>query len=136
LDEVTVDTEAVGVTAEPGSAVILNNSSVHALHATRGDVRMSGANDLSQPLNLLGVIGLPLILLALVLEFLHLLHQLRRKRASSREYLRRWQALATTPPRSRSEAATACSACGARPGPEADDLAASEGNTCGVCAAA
>jgi hypothetical protein len=43
LDEVTIDTETVGVTAEPGSAVSLNNSSVHAPHATRGDVHLTGS---------------------------------------------------------------------------------------------
>ena len=36
LDDVTID--AVGVAAPPGSAVTLNNSSVHAYHAIRGDV--------------------------------------------------------------------------------------------------
>jgi Right handed beta helix region len=99
LDRVTIDTEAVGVDAEQGSATTIHDSTAHALHAIRGDVRLSGVNDISlPPPNLLGVIGLPLILLALVLEFVHLLRQMGRKRADSREALRRWHAMATSRP--------------------------------------
>ena len=36
---------------------------------------------------MLGAIGLPLILVAILLEFLYLLGQIRRKRSRSREYL-------------------------------------------------
>lgn len=95
LDDVTIDTEAAGIAAGQGSAVTLKNSAVHALHALLGEVNLVGANDVSlPPPNLLGVIGLPLILLALVLEFLHLWYQFRRKRKSSRDYLRRWRTMA------------------------------------------
>ena len=54
----------------------MRNSSAHALEAVRGTVTLRGVNDLSlPPINLLGAIGLPLILLAIVLELLHLLRQ-------------------------------------------------------------
>ena len=102
----------------------------HALHATRGDVRLSGVNDLNlPPLNLLGVIGLPLILLALVLEFLHLLGQIRRKRSRSREYLRMWEAMATAEFGLRSTGATVCT-CDT---PTAPDSSTAE--TCDACVA-
>jgi hypothetical protein len=75
IDAVRVDAVAVGVEAQPGSVVTLRNSAVHALEAVRGTVTLRGINDLSlPPLNLLGAIGLPLIVLA-VLELLHLLRQ-------------------------------------------------------------
>ena len=61
-----------------GQRVTLRNSTVHALEAVRGTLTLLGTNDLSlPPLNLLGAIGLPLIGLALLLEFLHLLRQRR-----------------------------------------------------------
>jgi hypothetical protein len=105
LDGVTIDTEVVGVEAEQGSATTMRDSTAHALQAIRGDVRLSGMNDISlPPPNLLGVIGLPLILLALVLEFVHLLRQIGRRRADSRESLRRWNAMATSRPGSTSAA--------------------------------
>jgi hypothetical protein len=114
LDNVTIDTEAVGVAAAPGSAVTLKNSSVHAPHAIRGDVDLAGINDLSQPLNLLGVIGLPLLLIALMLEFLHLFRQLQRQRVLSRESLRRWRAMAAAAPTPPSTAPESCPTCGSR----------------------
>jgi hypothetical protein len=76
LDTVKVDAVTVGVEAQPGSVVTLSNSSAHALEAVRGTLTLRGINDLSlPPLNLLGAIGLPLIVLAIVLELLHLLRQ-------------------------------------------------------------
>ena len=109
LDHVTIDSGAVGVAAAPGSAVTLDSSSVHARHAIRGDVGLLGVNDLSQPpINLLGAIGLPLILLALVLEILHLLRQIRRVRLRRRDDLRRWRALAAGPAATK---AANCSTC-------------------------
>jgi hypothetical protein len=76
LDTISVDAVAVGVEAHPGSVVTLRNSTVHALEAVRGIVTLAGGDDLSlPPLNLLGAIGLPLILLAFVLEALHRLRQ-------------------------------------------------------------
>lgn len=76
LDTVRVDAVTVGVDAQPGSAVTLRSSSVHALEALRGTLTLLAINDLSlPPLNILGAIGLPLIALAIVLEVLHLLRQ-------------------------------------------------------------
>ncbi|HEY0812110.1 MAG TPA: right-handed parallel beta-helix repeat-containing protein [Pseudonocardia sp.] len=76
LDTVRVDAVAVGVEAQPGSAVTLRSSSIHALEAVRGTLNLLSINDLSlPPLNLLGAIGLPLIGVAIVLELLHLLRQ-------------------------------------------------------------
>jgi hypothetical protein len=78
VDNATVDAVSVGLDAQPGSAVTLRNSSVHALQAVRGTVTMQGNDDLSlPPLNLLGAIGLPLIALAILLEVMHLLRQRR-----------------------------------------------------------
>ena len=74
LDAVSVDAVSVGVESQPGTAVTLRDSSVHALEAVRGSVTLLGSTDLSlPPLNLLGAIGLPLILLAILLEVMHLL---------------------------------------------------------------
>ena len=59
-----------------GSAVTLRNSAVHALEAVRGTLALLGTNDLSlPPLNLLGAIGLPQTVVAILLELLHLLRQ-------------------------------------------------------------
>ena len=78
LDGVTVDAVSVGVESQPGTAVTLRDSSVHALEAVRGQVTLLGNTDLSlPPLNFLGAIGLPLILLAVVLEVAHLLRSRR-----------------------------------------------------------
>jgi hypothetical protein len=76
LARVKIDAVAVGIDAEQGSAATVRASSVHALEAVRGTVTLLGVNDLSlPPLNLLGAIGLPLVLLAILLEVLHLLRQ-------------------------------------------------------------
>ncbi|OLT14614.1 hypothetical protein BJF78_17975 [Pseudonocardia sp. CNS-139] len=57
---------------------------MHALEAVRGEVGHEGLNDVSlPPLNLLGAIGVPLILLALVLELAHVI-RLRRSGTSAR----------------------------------------------------
>ena len=78
LDAVSVDAVSVGVESQPGSAVTLRDSSVHALEAVRGTVTLLGHTDLSlPPLNLLGAIGLPLIVLAVFLEVMHLLRSRR-----------------------------------------------------------
>ena len=51
---------------------------MHALEAVRGQVTLLANNDLSlPPLNLLGAIGLPLIVLAVMLEVAHLLRSRR-----------------------------------------------------------
>ena len=79
IDNVTVDAVTVGVNVASGTPVALTNSRVHALEAVRGALNPDGkGNDLSlPPLNLLGAIGVPLIILALVLEALHSLRQRR-----------------------------------------------------------
>jgi len=78
LDAMSVDAVSVGVESQPGSAVTLRDSSVHALEAVRGTVTLLGKTDLSlPPLNFLGAIGLPLIVLAIVLEVMHLLRSRR-----------------------------------------------------------
>jgi Right handed beta helix region len=78
VDEVDVDAVAVGINAQPGSPVLLTGSRVHALEAIRGEVSQAGVNDLSlPPLSLLGAIGIPLVLLALLLELVHTVRQRR-----------------------------------------------------------
>jgi hypothetical protein len=77
-DEVRVDALDLGVNAAPGSPFHLTGSSVHALEALRGPIQQHGTNDLSlPPLNLLSAIGVPLILLAIVLEQVHTTRQRR-----------------------------------------------------------
>ena len=69
---ITVDAISLGVNAVDGSPLVLRDSRVHALESVRGEVGNEGVNDLSlPPLNLLGAIGVPLILLAFVLEVAH-----------------------------------------------------------------
>jgi hypothetical protein len=75
-DRVSVDAVDIGVNASAGSSVQLSNSRVHALEAIRGVVGQQGANDLSlPPLNLLGAIGVPVIVLAILLELVHAFRQ-------------------------------------------------------------
>jgi hypothetical protein len=75
---VTVDAVEVGINSAAGSPFLLTDSSVHALEALRGAIDQRGVNDLSlPPLNLLGAIGVPLILLAVLLEELHTVRQRR-----------------------------------------------------------
>ncbi len=81
---VTVDTTQLGVNAAEGSPFTLVDSNVHALESVRGVITQQGVNDLSlPPLNLLGAIGIPLILLAVVLEELHT-HRQRRLGGTTR----------------------------------------------------
>lgn len=75
---VTVDTTELGVNSAEGSPFTLVDSNVHALESVRGVINQQGNNDLSlPPLNLLGAIGIPLIILAVVLEELHTYRQRR-----------------------------------------------------------
>lgn len=77
-EEVDIDAVAVGIDAAVGSPVLLTDSRVRALEAVRGELTESGTNELSlPPLNLLGAIGIPLVLLALVLELVHVARQHR-----------------------------------------------------------
>ena len=81
---VAIDTQDIGVNAATGSPFILTDSQVHALESVRGEIDLAGANDLSlPPLNVIGLIGIPLILLAVVLEEVHSFRQ-RRIRGQSR----------------------------------------------------
>jgi hypothetical protein len=78
LDRIDVAALAIGVDVAPGTPVQLHNSRVHALEALRGQVALVGANDLSlPPLNLLGAVGVPLVILALLLEVAHAIRQRR-----------------------------------------------------------
>ncbi|HEX5812473.1 MAG TPA: right-handed parallel beta-helix repeat-containing protein, partial [Pseudonocardia sp.] len=80
-EEVDIDAVAVGIDAAVGSPVLLTDSRVRALEAVRGELTESGTNELSlPPLNLLGAIGIPLVLLALVLELVHIARQHRGER--------------------------------------------------------
>lgn len=75
---ITVDATDLGLNSAEGSPFTLVNSSVHALEAVRGVINQQGVNDVSlPPLNLLGAIGVPLILLAVLLEELHTARQRR-----------------------------------------------------------
>jgi Right handed beta helix region len=68
-DDIDVDAVSVGINAAAGSPFLLTGSRVHALEAVRGTLTAEGRNDLSlPPLNLLGAIGIPLVLLAVGLQ--------------------------------------------------------------------
>lgn len=72
VDDTIVSALSVGVNAAPGSPVQLVSSQIDALKALRGVIDQDGGNDVSlPPLNVLGAIGVPLILLALILEQIH-----------------------------------------------------------------
>jgi hypothetical protein len=78
-ENVAVDALAVGIDTGPANPFLLTGSRVHALEAVRGELTERGTNDLSlPPLNLFGAIGIPLVLLALVLQAVHLARQPRR----------------------------------------------------------
>ena len=62
-DDVDVDAVSVGIDTGDAGPFLLTRSQVHALEAVRGTLTAEGTNDLSlPPLNLLGAIGIPLIL--------------------------------------------------------------------------
>jgi hypothetical protein len=72
-DEVDIDAVRIGIDTTSGSPFLLSGSRVHALEAVRGDLTEQRGNDLSlPPLNLLGAIGIPLIVLAMLLQLVHL----------------------------------------------------------------
>jgi hypothetical protein len=72
VNRIDIAALTVGINNAPGKPVQLRDSRVHALQALRGEVQLLGFNDLSlPPLNLLGAIGVPLVLLAVFLELLH-----------------------------------------------------------------
>ena len=68
-DAVDVSAVSFGIDVEDGSPFTLTGSRVDALKAVNGRVELEGPNDLSlPPLRVLGAIGVPPILLALVLD--------------------------------------------------------------------
>ena len=78
---VQVQAATSGIAVDAGSRVVLTDSRVQAAEAVHGQVDLVGHNDLSlPPLNALGVIGIPLILLALLLDQLQRFRARRRRR--------------------------------------------------------
>jgi hypothetical protein len=80
IDNVSVDAVTVGLNVAPGTPVVMTKSKVHALEAYRGQLNLDPAagNDLSLPaINLLGAIGVPLVILAVFLEVMHSARQRR-----------------------------------------------------------
>jgi Right handed beta helix region len=83
---VSIDALSVGVNAAAGSPFVLADSHVHAIQSLRGEVTSQGTNDLSlPPLNVISVIGIPLIVLAIVLEEIHAVRQRRRRGQNRRQ---------------------------------------------------
>jgi hypothetical protein len=78
-ENLAIDAVSVGLNIADGTPIVLTNSRVHALEAVRGVLgEQANGNDLSLPaINLLGAIGVPLIILALFLEGMHSLRQRR-----------------------------------------------------------
>ena len=80
VDNVSVDAVTVGLNVAVGTPVVLTKSRVHALEAVRGPLEPdpTAGNDLSLPtINLLGAIGVPLVILAVLLEVMHSIRQRR-----------------------------------------------------------
>jgi hypothetical protein len=68
-DDIVVNAVSVGINAANGSPFLLTGSHIHALESVRGALNTQGPNDVSlPPLNLLGAIGLPLVLIAVALQ--------------------------------------------------------------------
>ena len=66
---VNVSAETSGIAVDAGSRVVLTGSQVRAAEAVHGAVELVGDNELSlPPLNTIGIIGIPLIALALLLD--------------------------------------------------------------------
>jgi hypothetical protein len=77
-ENISIDAIDLGLNVSPGTPFTLVNSNVHALEAVRGVFTPEGVNNFSlPPLNLLGAIGVPLILLAVILEQVHSFRQRR-----------------------------------------------------------
>jgi hypothetical protein len=75
-ENISIDALNLGLNVAPGTQFVLANSSVHALEAVRGAYSTEGVNNISlPPLNLLAAMGVPLILLAIVLEQVHAFRQ-------------------------------------------------------------
>jgi hypothetical protein len=85
-ENVAIEATDLGLDVSPGSQMVLANSSVHALEAVRGVFTPEGTNNISlPPLNLLAAMGVPLIVLAIVLEQVHSFRQ--RKVGGNRKRL-------------------------------------------------
>ena len=85
-ERVDVAAVSVGVDIAPGTTFVLVGSRVNALQSIRGTVVEQGVNDLSlPPLSLLGAIGVPLLVLAIVLELFNRLRlrSVRRRHAQA-----------------------------------------------------
>ena len=84
-DDVTVSAMSSGVTVQEGSPFVLTDSRVDALQAVTGEANYQGLNTLSlPPLNVLGVIGIPLVLLALLLDQVQRFRQRNRPSGDQR----------------------------------------------------
>jgi hypothetical protein len=85
-ENVSIDATDLGLNVSLGTPFVLANSSVHALEAIRGVYQPEGQNNISlPPLNLLAAMGVPLILLAIVLEQVHSFRQ--RKHGGNKRYV-------------------------------------------------
>ncbi len=79
--QVDIAAVSVGIDIADGTPLLLSDSRVHAVESIRGTVVEKGRNDLSLPaLPVLSVIGVPLILLAALLEVFAVLRQRRWRR--------------------------------------------------------
>jgi hypothetical protein len=80
IEDVDVDAGDVGLDVAEGTSVLLVDSRVQAVYSLRGPVEQRGVNDLSlPPVPVLGAIGVPLVLLAVVLELVAVLRTRRRR---------------------------------------------------------
>lgn len=80
-DQLDITAVSVGINIADGTPFVLSGSRVHALESIRGTTAQQGTNDLSLPaLSLLGAIGVPLVLLAFLLEGVAVLRHRRWNR--------------------------------------------------------
>jgi hypothetical protein len=87
-DDVTVSAMTSGINVQEGSPFLLTDSRVDALEAVSGQADYQGLNTLSlPPLNVLGVIGIPLVLLALLLDQVQRFRQRNRGDSGDRRRL-------------------------------------------------
>ena len=83
--QIDITAVSVGIDVTDGALLVLSGSRVHALESVRGTLSQQGPNDLSlPPLSLIGAIGVPLVLLAVVLETVAALRQRARVRRRKR----------------------------------------------------
>lgn len=78
-DDVSVSAMTSGINVADGSPFVLTDSRVDALEAVSGEAQYQGLNSLSlPPLKVLGVIGFPLVLLAMLLDQVQRFRQRQR----------------------------------------------------------